>query len=68
MTGAFSTIVQVLRNCDDFFDYDELSAVPYQANAGRFETSIFVYTPCIETFEKLLTATQGLKTGMKIRV
>jgi hypothetical protein len=58
-----STIKQVLRNCDDFFEYDEISGIPCQTTPTYFSTSIFVYKPCVKTFEKLLTTTQGLKEG-----
>ncbi|GFQ81730.1 glycogenin-1 [Trichonephila clavata] len=55
----------VLRNCDELFQYDELSAVPDTGWPDCFNSGVFVFVPSLVTFTKLveLSKTQGQNNG-----
>ncbi|XP_063928656.1 mucin-5AC-like isoform X2 [Zophobas morio] len=44
----------VLRNCDELFDREELSAAPDVGWPDCFNSGVFVYRPSNETYEKLV--------------
>ncbi|GFT64478.1 glycogenin-1, partial [Nephila pilipes] len=55
----------VLRNCDELFQYDELSAVPDVGWPDCFNSGVFVFVPSVITFTKLveLSQIQGQNNG-----
>lgn len=45
----------MLQNCDELFNYQELSAVPAWNNQQyRFNSGVFVYYPDVGTFSKIV--------------
>uniref|UniRef100_A0A182JT37 glycogenin glucosyltransferase n=1 Tax=Anopheles christyi TaxID=43041 RepID=A0A182JT37_9DIPT len=44
----------VLRNCDELFEREELSAAPDIGWPDCFNSGVYVYTPNMETFSKLV--------------
>lgn len=46
--------VIVLQNCDELFERDELSAAPDVGWPDCFNTGVFVFTPSVDTFGKLI--------------
>ncbi|CAH8456440.1 unnamed protein product [Heterobilharzia americana] len=44
----------VLKNIDDLFERDELSASPDPGWPDCFNSGVFVFKPCLETYKKLL--------------
>ncbi len=55
----------VVKNIDDLFEREELSAVPDIGWPDCFNTGVFVFKPSEETFQSLakLAATQGSFDG-----
>ncbi|XP_063220053.1 glycogenin-1 isoform X4 [Bacillus rossius redtenbacheri] len=45
----------VVRNCDELFDREELSAAPDAGWPDCFNSGVFVYRPSLETFRALLS-------------
>uniref|UniRef100_A0A1B0GCA5 glycogenin glucosyltransferase n=1 Tax=Glossina morsitans morsitans TaxID=37546 RepID=A0A1B0GCA5_GLOMM len=43
----------VLKNCDELFEREELSAAPDVSWPDCFNSGVFVYRPSLETFDKL---------------
>uniref|UniRef100_A0A1A9ZAT0 glycogenin glucosyltransferase n=1 Tax=Glossina pallidipes TaxID=7398 RepID=A0A1A9ZAT0_GLOPL len=43
----------VLKNCDELFEREELSAAPDVSWPDCFNSGVFVYQPSLETFDKL---------------
>ncbi|KAH8370480.1 hypothetical protein KR093_003599, partial [Drosophila rubida] len=43
----------VLKNCDELFEREELSAAPDVSWPDCFNSGVFVYTPSVETFNKI---------------
>jgi len=52
----------VLQNSDSLFDHDELSACPSE-KSDRFNSSLFIFKPNTETFEKLIQTLKNDKSG-----
>ena len=46
--------VQVLSNCDELFDRQELSAAPDCGWPDCFNSGVFVFSPSMDTFNKLV--------------
>ncbi|KAK7866807.1 hypothetical protein R5R35_005240 [Gryllus longicercus] len=46
--------VMVLKNCDELFDREELSAAPDVGWPDCFNSGVFVYRPSIETYNALI--------------
>ncbi|GFU72308.1 glycogenin-1 [Trichonephila clavipes] len=55
----------VLRNCDELFQYDELSAIPDTGWPDCFNSGVFIFVPSLVTFTKLveLSKTRGQNNG-----
>ncbi|GFY69644.1 glycogenin-1 [Trichonephila inaurata madagascariensis] len=55
----------VLRNCDELFQYDELSAVLDTGWPDCFNSGVFIFVPSLVTFTELveLSKTQGQNNG-----
>lgn len=51
---VFFTFFQVLQNCDELFQREELSAAPDVGWPDCFNSGVFVYRPNTQTFEKLM--------------
>jgi len=49
---------QVLRNCDELFDREELSAAPDAGWPDCFNSGVFVFEPSEETYDKLIQHVQ----------
>jgi len=47
----------VLKNCDELFDYPELSAVPDMSWTDIFNSGVFVFVPSEKTYNELLDLT-----------
>ncbi|XP_043070292.1 glycogenin-1 isoform X1 [Drosophila grimshawi] len=43
----------VLKNCDELFEREELSAAPDVSWPDCFNSGVFVYTPSVDTFNKI---------------
>jgi len=43
----------VLKNCDELFDYPELSAVPDMSWVDIFNSGVFVFKPNMDTYREL---------------
>ena len=46
--------MQVLQNCDELFEREELSAAPDVGWPDCFNSGVFVYRPSVDTYGKLL--------------
>lgn len=47
-----------LKNCDELFDYPELSAVPDMSWTDIFNSGVFVFEPNEQTYQDLLVLTE----------
>lgn len=47
--------LKVLRNCDDLFEHDELSAAPDVSWPDCFNSGVFVFRPSEKTFNGLIS-------------
>lgn len=58
-------MLKVVRNCDELFEREELSAAPDVGWPDCFNTGVFVYKPSVETFNNLvqLAVDQGSFDG-----
>lgn len=56
---------QILRNCDELFERDEFSAAPDVGWPDCFNSGVFVFTPSVSTYGKLIefAATTGSFDG-----
>ena len=51
--------LQVQSGCDDFFEYQELSALEKKNSVQQFDSSVYVLKPSFETFEIILKESMG---------
>lgn len=47
-------VFQVLQNCDELFEREELSAAPDAGWPDCFNSGVFVFQPSTDTFNKLM--------------
>ena len=47
-------VSQVMTNCDELFEREELSAAPDIGWPDCFNSGVFVFTPCDDTFRALV--------------
>ena len=57
-----------MRNCDELFERDELSAASDAGWPDCFNSGVFVFKPSLETYNKLVqfAVSQGSFDGTKI--
>lgn len=51
-------LTQVVQNCDELFEREELSAAPDVGWPDCFNSGVFVYRPSAETFDALIKFAQ----------
>lgn len=49
---------QVVQNCDELFEREQLSAAPDVGWPDCFNSGVFVFTPSADTFSQLITFAQ----------
>jgi len=54
--------ILVLQNCDELFDYDELSAAPDVGWPDCFNSGVFVFKPNLNTYKDLLSFAEQQET------
>ena len=59
-------LFQVVRNCDELFEREELSAAPDAGWPDCFNSGVFVFQPSLETYARLVAMafTEGSFDGM----
>jgi len=62
----FSSLAQIVQNCDELFDREELSAAPDAGWPDCFNSGVFVFKPSLETYSNVIdfAVSQGSFDGI----